>query len=255
MTQHLAQFQDQFTQALFSPETRTELGALTSQAGFAVYRNTVMKGCVDALQANYPSVTRLVGEEWFRAAAAIYVADNKPHDARLLYYGESFPDFLANFAPAAGLPYLPGVACLDRFWTQAHAAKDALPLDAESLAGIASDELATCTLHLHPSMRWKWFAEQPVFTIWQRNRFPGNDASEIEWRGEGAMLARPNDAVTWRALDAGGCAFLDACKAGQTLASAANAALDAQQEIDIARLLADLIGFGAFTAFTPKEQS
>ena len=28
---------------------------------FAVYRNTVLKGCIDALQANYPTVGQLVG--------------------------------------------------------------------------------------------------------------------------------------------------------------------------------------------------
>jgi hypothetical protein len=70
----LTQFQDQFAQALFSAEAGPEIAPLACQPGFAVYRNTVMKGCIDALQANYPSVMRLVGEEWFRAAAALYVA-------------------------------------------------------------------------------------------------------------------------------------------------------------------------------------
>jgi hypothetical protein len=30
----------------------------------AVYRNTVAKGCIDALQANYPAVHTLVGSDW-----------------------------------------------------------------------------------------------------------------------------------------------------------------------------------------------
>ena len=37
--------------------------SLYGQPAFAVYRNTVMKACIDALQANYPAVTRLVSEE------------------------------------------------------------------------------------------------------------------------------------------------------------------------------------------------
>ena len=43
-----------------------------------------MKGCIDALQANYPAVTRLVGEEWFRAAAAVYVRQAPPTNPMLL---------------------------------------------------------------------------------------------------------------------------------------------------------------------------
>jgi hypothetical protein len=242
----LTQFQDQFAQALFNAEVAPEIAPLACQPGFAVYHNTVMKGCIDALQANYPSVTRLAGEEWFRAAAAVYVAEHKPHDVRLLYYGDTFPDFLAGFAPAAELPYLSRVARLDRCWTEAHAAPDAAPLVPTMLAGLAPESLATCILLPHPATRWAWFADQPIYTIWQRNRVPTDDESEIEWRGEGALLARSHGTVTWGPLGAGGCVFLDACNAGHTLAEAANAALDAQEDTDVSRLLADLLEFGAF---------
>jgi hypothetical protein len=47
--------------------------AADAAARFKVYRNTVLKGCVDALAANFPTVLRLVGEDWFRAAALIHV--------------------------------------------------------------------------------------------------------------------------------------------------------------------------------------
>ena len=51
----LARFQDGFAQALLAPEPATapgltpEIAALARQPGFAVYRNTLMKGCIDAL--------------------------------------------------------------------------------------------------------------------------------------------------------------------------------------------------------------
>jgi hypothetical protein len=193
----LEHFQDRFARALMASDA--EPHALTRQPGFAVYRNTVMKGCIDALQANYPAVARLVGEEWFRAAAAVYVRANLPSSPTLLDYGESFGAFLAGFPPAAELPYLPGVARLDRFWTEAHRASDA-PARAP---------------RPHPSARWAWFDAQPIFTIWQRNRAPGPvDESEIEWRGEGALVFRSRDAVEWLPLEAGGCALLDARAAG-----------------------------------------
>lgn len=205
-----------------------------------------MKGCIDALQANYPSVTRLVGEEWFRSAAAVYARSHSPQDARMLFYGEAFPDFLARFEPAAGLPYLPHVARLDRLWTEAHAARDEAPLDPATLAGRSSETLGSSVMYPHPATRWQWFADQPIYTIWRRNREQLDDDSQIEWRGEGALLGRPHEAVAWAPLDAAGCAFLDACMAGRPLADAAAAALGMQPDIDLAQLLAMLLNNGAF---------
>ena len=102
----LAGFQEQFACALFEPEAGSSgaVAALRCQPGFAVYRNTAMKGCVDALQANYASVSRLVGEEWFRAAAAVYVREQPPAQPTLLFYGATFAQFLARFEPARKLP-------------------------------------------------------------------------------------------------------------------------------------------------------
>ena len=95
MSLGLAQFQASFAQALFAPaDIDSPVAALSAQPAFAVYRNTVMKACIDALEANYPAVARLVGSEWFRAAAALYVAARPPNDARMLRYGDGFPDFL-----------------------------------------------------------------------------------------------------------------------------------------------------------------
>jgi hypothetical protein len=82
----LARFQDRLVRTLLNPE-------LPAPPAFAVYRNTVMKGCIDALQANYPAVARLVGEEWFRAAAAVYARANPPRVPMLAEYGEGFASF------------------------------------------------------------------------------------------------------------------------------------------------------------------
>jgi hypothetical protein len=244
----LARFQDAFAHALLAPGAMPApaVAALVAQPAFAVYRNTVVKGCIDALQANYPAVARLVGEEWFRAAAGIYVRESLPADPTLLRYGSSFADFLARFEPAADLPYLPGAARLDRLWTEAHAAADEEALDPAAVARLAPEALARVTLRPHAAARWAWFEEAPIYTIWTRNRADSVPDDDIDWRAEGALLVRPRDTVEWIALDAAGCAFLDACAAGRTLAGAAQEALQAQDDADISRLLATLLGVGAF---------
>jgi hypothetical protein len=245
MTTGPAGFHSAFAAALFTPvDPRGPLAALTAQPAFAVYRNTVMKACVDALEANFPTVARLVGSDWFRAAAALYVAAQPPDDARMLRYGGSFADFLQTFEPARELPYLADVARLDRCWTEAHAAADS-SADAAFIGTLSPEELGATRVAPHPAARWRWFASQPIYTIWSRNRDESAEASEIAWQGEGALLTRPQGAVIWREASAADCAFLDACSGGVLLPGAAAAALQAQPDVDLAGLLAGLLRAGA----------
>ena len=227
----LAEFQDDFAAALLDPGAASggALAALTRQPGFAVYRNTVLKGALDALQANFPAVARLVGGEWFRAAAAVYARAHPPRLPMLAEYGEGFAEFLAAFEPAQELPYLPDVARLDRLWTETHAAAEQTLLDPDALARLDAAELASARLVPHAAARWRWFADMPIYTIWSRNRPGGHDEDELDWRAEGALLTRDSGgAVHWAALGPGGCAFLDACAGGSPLADAAGAALAAE---------------------------
>jgi len=236
----LAQFQDGFVQALFGAR----------DPALSVYRNTVLKGCIDALQANYPAVARLVGEEWFRAAASEYARAHTPAVPMLLEYGDGFADFLAHFEPAAELQYLPAVARLDRFWSECHAARDEAPLRSQALAGIAPERLAEFVLRPHAAARWAWF-DLPAYAIWSRNREDAAgeiDLSGVEWRGEGALLTRPEEAVHWLALDLPACAFLHACAAGRPLLQAAEAA----PRFDVAAWLPRLLDAGAFTVEAPQ---
>ena len=245
----LSRFQDAFEYALLTPDSvpDAEVAALTAQPAFAVYRNTVMKGCIDALQDNYPAVTRLVGEEWFRAAAAVFVRQSPPTDPVLTHYGAGFADFLVGFEPAAELSYLPDVARLDRYWTEAHVAPDDKVLDPATLARLTPEVLAATVLRPHAAARWAWFPDAPIYTIWSRNRSDELPEGDLEWKSEGALVVRPSDTVRWVAIDAAACAFLDACANGLTLAAATDAALEMQADTDLARLMSELLTAGAFS--------
>jgi hypothetical protein len=258
----LSAFQDAFATALEAsadaavtaamPAACPDIAKLVAQPGFAVYRNTVLKGCIDALQANYPAVCRLTCEEWFRAAAALFARRHPPRAPMLVDYGDRFADFLAGFEPARGLPYLAAVARLDRFWTEAHLAPDAASVAAADLARLAPAVLGRSVLRPHPSARWAWCDEIPAATIWQRNRDAVQDSAvsdehgQIAWRGEGILVVRPQAVVRWIPLRQAGCAFLDACAAGATLAAAAEAALAVEAQTDLSALFAQTLEAGAF---------
>ncbi|MES2184165.1 MAG: DNA-binding domain-containing protein [Pseudomonadota bacterium] len=241
-------FQQDFAAALVATGPDASLPDWTRQPGFAVYRNTVLKGCIDTLLAHYPAVTRLVGEAWMRGACAVYAGRYPPTDACLLDYGRDFALFLQSFGPAAELPYLPAVAWLDRCWTEVHTAADAPARDPGALAALAPETLGQQRLRPHPAARWAWCGEHPAFSIWSRSRAMRDEQAEPVWTGEGALLTRPAGAVAWQALPHAGCAFLAACATGLPLAAAAQAALEADAEVDLAALLAGLLQAGAFTA-------
>ncbi|MGQ0728228.1 HvfC/BufC family peptide modification chaperone [Acidovorax sp.] len=242
----LSTFQDGFSAALLGDATDAQwLSALEAQPGFAVYRNTVLKGCIDALQANYPTVCQLVGEDWFRAAAAVFARAQPPRDGLLVDYGAGFADFLAGFAPAAELPYLSAVAHLDRCWTACHLAADAAAVDRHWLAQQAPDTLPHASLQPHPAARWAWCEDFPAYALWHSHRDGRAPTEPLDWTGDGALLTRPHAEVVWHPLSRAGMAFLDACAEGYTLEAAATSALNAEPAADFAALISTLLDAGA----------
>lgn len=251
----LAHFERAFAITLLAPPGHAApdeaIDALAAQPGFAVYRNTVMRGLILALRANYPSVARIVGDECFFSLAACFARFAPPAQPCLAGYGDGFADFLEAVAPAEHLPCLAGVARLDRLWTEAHLAADEPSLEAAALGTITAEQLGRTMLVPHAATRWAWFDRDPVHTIWRHHREdpPSGETGGFapDRHAEGALIVRPRDSVASTALDAASCAFLDACAGSLPLADCAQAAFDTEPEADLAALLAGLCDTGAFT--------
>lgn len=247
MNTSLESFQDAFVDALYERNS-TGMTVLIEQPGFLVYRNTVLKGSTDALLANFPTVERLVGTEWLKAAAAIYARQSRPTDSRLLHYGADFPDFLDAFEHAREMSYLGDVARLDLLWTQVHCANDEPDIDPSVLVSLPQQDLARSRLTPRAASRWAWFPDHPAYTIWRFNREERDMPDELDWRGEGALLTRKHGRVCWEAVSAADCTFLDACVAHLPLELAAEKALAIQPDLDLAQLITRLFSANAFVA-------
>lgn len=238
----LAELQRDFAAALADPALPPPGGVRApALRRLAVYRNNRMVGLVENLEASFPAVRRLVGEAFFAATARAYVAEQPPRSPVLLLYGESFGDFLDRFPPAAGVPYLGDVARLE--WARRFAchAADAPPLSVARLAEVPQALLPALRFTLHPSLRLvssRW----PVAALWAA-------AAEVDMsRGEDVAVLRPDLAVEVRVLPPGGHAFIAALTGGATLGEAAEAALAAAPDSDIAGHLHSLFALGAVTA-------
>jgi hypothetical protein len=118
-----------------------------------IYRNTFVGTLIQALRNTYPAVERLVGAEFFEGAATLFVGKHPPLSAYLNDYGAAFGDFLADFAPAASLPYLPDVARLEWVLSCVANAADAPALDPGALGGLSEAEQGLIRFEPHPAVR------------------------------------------------------------------------------------------------------
>lgn len=183
----LAEAQAAFAAAVLDPDRPVPPGlrAVGEPAGddrFAVYRNNVMVGLTEGLRDAYPVVCRLVGDEFFRAMAAIFARSRPPRSPVMLEFGAGFAEFVAGFPPVAGLPYLADVARLERAWVEAyHAAEADAAVPAPIEGGVS----------LHPATRLVR-SPFPVFAIWEANR-GDEEPGPLELSGEGdnVLVNRP----------------------------------------------------------------
>jgi len=167
---------------------------------FAVYRNNVIVGLIEALGDAFPAVRRIVGEDFFREMARAYFVREPPSSPILLDYGDKFADFVDGFAPAAGLPYLRDVARIERAWREAYHASEAEPLDAAAFAAIGPDRYPELRLLFHPSARVVR-SSFPAVTIWRMNVADGVPAPvDLAAGGEDAFVVRPRAVVEARLI-------------------------------------------------------
>lgn len=247
MTTSLASFQAAFFDAVLGVPHGTPAPTYATQPGFAVYRNTVMSGCIDALRANYPSVHDLVGAARFCDLARAFVRASPPRDGVLAGYGAGFGPWLAEAGADGDLPHLAGLAALDRCWTESHLASEAPLLLAGDLAALSPVRFAAARLVPHPAARWLTFEAMPSFTIWRRLREGLPAGAPPEHGGESALLTRPGGAVTWQAIERAGARFLTACAEGYAVAEALDLVAEAGPGVDPVACLPALMHARAFT--------
>ena len=118
----LYELQTDVMDALFERSERAQPhvrgGRLSPRQRLDIYRHNLFDSLSAALAAVYPTVAQLVGEGFFRFAAHAYIAAHPSRSGNLHDFGAQLPEFLAQFEPARGLPYLPDSARLDWAWHQ-----------------------------------------------------------------------------------------------------------------------------------------
>lgn len=223
---------------------------------FAVYRNNVVVGLTEALEAAFPAVRRIVGSEFFAAMARVYVARELPGTPVMLDYGKTFADFIDGFEPAAVVPYLADVARLERAWLESYHAAEAQPVDPARLLGrIGDDRLPELGFVLHPSLRIVP-SPFPVVRLWRMNVEGGTPrAIALDGGGEHALVIRPEAEVEVRSIARGTAAFVRGLAAGLPVGGAARRACDDDPAFDLAAALGGLLELGGIAGWRLPGES
>lgn len=227
--------------------------SISAEARLRVYRHHVAYSLGTALAATFPTVQALVGEEFFRTMVGRFVVRELPCQPVLSEYGAGFPAFVADYAPASGLPYLGDVARLDWALNVAFHSPMDRRLSAADLAAIAVEQLPSLQVVLSKGATLIG-SRFPIDRIWNASQ-PGASADPVDLasgRADLLVLRRPDDAA-FIVLERGEAAFAAALIEGNSLEAAAGRALGADASFDLSRGFGRLLALEAFAALQQDE--
>lgn len=213
-----------------------------------IYRHSVLGTLTTVLGSVYPVVEKLVGAGFFGYAVNEYLRAHRPASGNLHDFGETFAGFLADFPPAATLPYLADVARLEWAWHRAWHAADPGRFDPGTLASIPADDLPELRFALAPGA-CLLASPYPIVRIFEANQpeYTGDQSVDLDSGGVTALIIRRDLAVTVEPLAPGDAALLAVLQGRQTLAAALAAAHAAEPALDPGLALAAHIQRGTIT--------
>ncbi|MYJ72159.1 MAG: DUF2063 domain-containing protein [Rhodospirillaceae bacterium] len=221
-------------------------GGMQNGHRFGIYRNNIYRSLAGVLEAAFPTVRNLVGDENFTVLARRFIAECPPQRPQLFAYGGDFAAFLAGFAPAVEeLPFLPDLARVEWAVNEAYFEADAETLNAGQLAGLAPERYAGLRLGLHPTVRLIE-SDWPVWDLWGAEALPNPLPSAKQEGGQRVLVRRPESKVDVVMATHGDFAFLSALAARDTLGEAAAAGVAADPDFDLSACLAGHLAGGTF---------
>lgn len=161
--------------------------------GLKAYQANGHALAVRALQAAYPVLTQLLGDDSMGDLARAYWHAFPPQRGDLAHWGEGLGTFMAHSTQLEDVPYLPDVARLEWVLHSLATLEDAAP-DPNSLALLANEDPNTLWLRLAPGTTIVC-SDWPVATLHAAH---GNNGPSFDDVGRLLQAGVAEDAVIWR---------------------------------------------------------
>jgi Putative DNA-binding domain len=219
----------------------------------SIYGDGYGSRLIEALEANFPVLSELLGEEDFQTLGAAYVRAYPSRFFSIRYYGHALADFLAAEARYANAPVLAELARWEWAMTEVFDAADAESIGPDELTRVSPEKWAELRFEWHPSIRrlaltwnapqiWKAVsdgAEPPEVTL---------SSGPVEW-----LLWRQELRTYFRSLRPAEVAAFEAARQGQPFGELCALLCDelgeAQAPAKAAGFLREWVESGLLTAF------
>lgn len=194
-TVSLSRIQDDFQEYLLRGAAEIEQHVVATArvpiaTRLAIYGDGYCLRLIEALQANYPAMAKLLGESEFAELGTAYVRANDSRFASIRYYGAGLSEFLATQPEYAAAPVLAELARWEWTMTEVFDAADAASIDASALAQVEPSHWGDLAFEFHPSVR-RLVLQWNVPQIW---RALTDDAD----RPQAALQGEPTSWLLWR---------------------------------------------------------
>ncbi len=217
-----------------------------------VYQNNARETFRKALEASYPVVERLVGEECFRGLAHKYMRDYPSTSGDLQAFGVTMHSFLLELYGDSEFAYLPDLARLEWAVEEVQLNREGEPLDLDALSRVEPERRADVRFHRSASARLI-SSPYPILSIWETNQ-PGQDAEiDLNSGAEHVVVRRHAGNVELNLIDSNSASLATHLDDGKPLAEATEA-LDSEfaedPNFDLAASLQHLTSAGLLSEFT-----
>jgi hypothetical protein len=216
----LAHIQDAFQRFLIQGDPAIEAHIVGTQrvpvaTRLGIYGDGYRSRLIEALQATYPVLAELLGEEDFQRLADAYVRTHISTFASIRFYGDELAEFLAADADYSQAPVLAELARWEWALAGAFDALDAAPLGVGAFAQLPPEEWAQLRLNWSPTVHVLQL-EWNVAELWKA-------VTDEQERPEPALAAQPGSWLLWRhelqiyfrSLEADEAATIAAARAGE----------------------------------------
>jgi hypothetical protein len=221
----------------------------------AIYRNNAVEGFLKTLQATFPTIVRLSGEDWFRQVGRQYMRSYPSRSGNMHYVGEHFATFLAAQLAGSSYEYFADVARLEWAYQEVLVAADHPTFELSALALVSPADYGALIFSTHPAMRLV-HSRFPVLAIWRANQpdAASDERIALDQGSSSVLLIRRADHVELRELPPAEFALLAALVRGETLERATQCALEADPRVALDAALGRIVSLGTLVDFTAPSR-
>lgn len=178
---NLLDFQKNMAKALKQKDSQGEPGLESHahrslQQSIYIYRNSMRAALLAVLADTYSVCQKIVGVDFFRAMALLYIDETDSVSPNINDYGASFSEFIAQFPHTQSLGYLADVAGLEWLLHQTHFGEDFQALPVSELIKLNEKQYEQIIFSM-PVNSYLLASDYPLYRIWEFNQ---NEYSEEE---------------------------------------------------------------------------